>query len=87
MDFTEEFADLLARMAVSYELDATAQGKKHMGGAFLNGYQTAVYHIFSQLQSNPGIVLNLSEYLQQLMSAFDLMAIRGGVQPSIKMEI
>lgn len=46
MDFTEEFADLLTNMAISYDKDAQVQEKKCMGGAFLNGYQTAVFHVY-----------------------------------------
>lgn len=85
MDFSEEFADLLTSMAVSYQQDAEAQGKKQMGGAFLNGYQTAVYHILSQIQADQSTIYRLPGYLSDMMKAFDLMAKRGGVQPSIIM--
>lgn len=87
MDFSEEFADLLMNMAVSYEKDAEAQDKKHMGGAFLNGYQTAVYHILQQLEQTPQVRYMLPEYLKDLMKGFDILARCGGVQPNLKMDI
>lgn len=86
MDFSEEFADMLTNMAISYEKNFIAQDKKHVGGAFLNGYQTAVYHILSQIQQNPATLGRLQWYLSDMMKAFDLMTHRGGVQPSIKIE-
>lgn len=83
MDLAEEFADLFTNMAISYDKDAQAQGKKYMGGAFLNGYQTAVLHIYQQLNENPGTIFTLPEHLKQLLLAFDEMARRGGVQPQL----
>ncbi|WP_290393387.1 hypothetical protein [uncultured Duncaniella sp.] len=87
MDFSEEFADLLMDLAVSYEKDAKAQGLKHMCGAFLNGYQTAVYHILQQLEQTPQVRYMLPKYLKDLMKGFDILAQRGGVQPNPKMEV
>jgi len=87
MDFAEEFADLLTNMAISYDKDAQAQGKKYMGGAFLNGYQTAVFHIYQQLNANPGTIFTLPEHLKQLLSAFVELDRRGGVQPAIKVRL
>lgn len=84
---SEEYADLLTRMALSYEADAEHQGKKHMGGAFLNGYQTALYHLQEYMKQKPDFVRGmLPQYLDDMMAAFDELARRGGVQPSIKIE-
>lgn len=87
IDFSEEFAELLTRMAISYEKDAEAQGQRHMGGAFLNGYQTAVFHILQQLNQTPQVEYMLLEYLTDLMKAFVILAHRGGVQPNLNITI
>lgn len=87
MDFSELFADQLTSMAVAYEKDAEAQGKKHMGGAFLNGYQTAIYHMLQQLEQTPQVAYMLHQYLNDLMKGFDIMARRAGVQPNLKIDI
>lgn len=87
MVFSEEFADLLASMAISYEKDAEAQGKRHMGGAFLNGYQTAVFHILKQLDQTPQVAYILPEYLTDILTGFDILARRSGVQPNRKIDI